>query len=117
MKLGRLFVGVQLFGVVMFLGFAAVQFNDPDPVVWIAFYGAAAAICGLSCTQWFRIPGAVVLGVGAAAAAVYLATRVIGKQHLLEDEEGREMLGLALTALWMLATAFARWRKADASGG
>lgn len=26
------------------LGFASLQFNDPDPVIWVSFYGICAAV-------------------------------------------------------------------------
>jgi Transmembrane family 220, helix len=32
----------------MFLGFAALQLNDPDPYLWIPIYGAMVAICTLA---------------------------------------------------------------------
>ena len=33
--------------VVMFLGFAAVQYNDPDPYIWIPIYLFPAFVSGL----------------------------------------------------------------------
>jgi len=33
---------------VVFLLFAAVQYNDPDPIHWIALYLYTAAICGFA---------------------------------------------------------------------
>lgn len=33
---------------VLFTLFAAVQHNDPDPLGWIAVYGAVAVLCGLA---------------------------------------------------------------------
>ena len=75
---------------------AVVQYNDPDPVRWILLYGGSAAICFLSAAN--RPPPWPVMGAVAAIALAWsalLATRVIGQQPLLE-EEGREMMGLAL---------------------
>ncbi|CAN5404489.1 hypothetical protein BH10BAC4_BH10BAC4_02960 [soil metagenome] len=33
---------------IMFLGFAALQYNDPDPIIWILIYGAMAVDCGMA---------------------------------------------------------------------
>lgn len=33
---------------VIFILFAAVQYNDPDPVLWISLYLAIALICGFA---------------------------------------------------------------------
>lgn len=97
-------------GVVMFAAFAAVQYNDPDAWVWIVFYGAAGLFCALSLTRFFRWPGSAIFAAGALFAAFYLGRRVIGQQQLIGDEEGREMLGLLLTGLWMAFTTVSVWR-------
>jgi hypothetical protein len=103
------------FGLV-FLASVPVQFNDPDPVVWILAYSSAAAMC----LAWDRrrlaraVPVLFAL-VSCVAAAVILA-------HLPGDvdvgaaltqwgmaasgsEELREMGGLTLVALWSGALA------------
>ncbi len=33
---------------IIFILFAAVQYNDPDPYIWIPIYGAVAVVCILS---------------------------------------------------------------------
>jgi hypothetical protein len=33
------------FLALMFLAFAALQLNDPDPILWIAIYAAMAVVC------------------------------------------------------------------------
>ena len=46
-----------IFFAVLFLLFAAVQYNDPDPQVWIPIYAFAAMACLMALTQiarpWF----------------------------------------------------------------
>lgn len=39
-----------------FLLNAAVQFNDPDPLLWIAIYGTVAIIAGLAVFTRFYLP-------------------------------------------------------------
>lgn len=89
---------------------ALVQFNDPDPLVWVALYVAAAAMC----IAWFRrrLPrwaptlllvvslvwiGTLLPALGQASlddifASVSMRTRAV--------EEAREVGGLALVAIW-----------------
>lgn len=38
----------------LFLVFAAVQFNDPDPWIWVALYTLVAAICGMAAVGNYR---------------------------------------------------------------
>lgn len=95
---------------VMFAGFVGVQFNDPDPVRWIAMYGAAMMVCFLS----DRLPGRWVPGAFATMAfawALTMAPGVLGEaqwsdlfetmKHENHAEEARELMGLILTGSWM----------------
>jgi hypothetical protein len=46
---------------VMFLIFAFVQINDPDPVIWILIYGVMAVMCILAIFEFY--PGKVIAGL------------------------------------------------------
>ena len=81
---------------VFFLYATAVQYNDPDPIRWMLIYFSSAALCFLSAAD--RPPPWPVAGAVAAIALAWsavLATKVLGLQPLF-DEEGREMMGLAI---------------------
>lgn len=93
---------------------ALAQFNDPDPLVWASFYAVAATLCLSGWRgkpqRWLCALLLVIAGLWAAS----LAPQVIGKvsfsalfQELAMNsqavEAGREMGGLMLVALWMLA--------------
>ena len=41
----------NIFFCIVFILFAAVQYNDPDPYIWIPIYGYAAVLC------WFAFKG------------------------------------------------------------
>ncbi len=84
--------------VLLLLG-AAVQFNDPDPVVWIAVYTLAALLCLLVALGRPLAPVMLALAALASCWSAWLASGVLGQQPLF-DEEGREMMGLAIIALW-----------------
>jgi FtsH-binding integral membrane protein len=95
----------------VFLFAAAVQYNDPDPLVWISVYLIAAAasllpLVGHS-TRWL----ALALAVVCLPWAVALALRVLGRQPILESEEGREMLGLLLVVVWMASLVVREGRR------
>jgi hypothetical protein len=93
-----------------------VQYNDPDPLYWMALYLPAALLSGLAFLGHFR-PRPTLL-----AAAVYLALALYWapafgqarpesfsawQMGTVADEEVREAAGIALCALW---TAVLAWR-------
>ena len=97
-----------LFAGLFALG-AAVQWNDPDPLVWMLGYGAAAC---LSLATAFGRP---FFAANLAATLVFtiwflsLASSLVGapseaftsfKMHERSHEEPREAGGLALLAGW-----------------
>lgn len=105
-----------------FLFSVVVQYNDPDPVRWMAIYGAALVVCVLAITNRGRWPLAAGIGLVALAWALALAPDVIGKVRFSElfeafemkDERvevAREMGGLLIVAFWMLVSAIAFWRQ------
>lgn len=88
------------FFALLFLTFAAVQFNDPDPMLWVVIY-VAFALLSLS-VVYFRMPGAVYL-LAALMTAVWAwfqwpdVWEGIGESMLTENmERGREALGLLI---------------------
>ena len=107
--------------LVVFLSSAAVQVNDPDPLLWIALYLAASAATLLALLLRLRwwLPAAI-----ASLTIVWAATiapRVLGRVPFgdmfsaweMRDtgiEESREMYGLLIVAGWMLVLAVRAWR-------
>ena len=98
--------------LLMFVFSVIVQFNDPDPLTWMAIYGAAAVACVLSLVGKLPWWYAVLVGVIALAWAATIAPRVIGQVPFLDMfaefemkdigvEESREMYGLLLIGGWM----------------
>jgi general stress protein CsbA len=57
----------NLFFFIVFLLFAAVQYNDPDPYVWIPIYGYGAVLCFLAFRKKYY-PSAYLLGIIVYAA-------------------------------------------------
>ena len=89
----------------VFLYAAAVQYNDPDPVRWTAFYGVAALV---SLFSGFRpLPPIIplVLAVAAGIGAAVVAPTVWADLKMTGTEEERELAGLLLVGAWMLVLA------------
>ncbi len=101
-----------VFGL-LFIVFAALQYNDPDPEVWIPIYGLAAVSCFMTwagLARWWFLAGMAVLF---AVAAVYqwpprfegFLFNELGMRSL-NIELAREAGGLAICSLVMIVLAF-----------
>lgn len=105
---------LNLFLAVMFLLFAFVQINDPDPVLWILIYGLMAVACVLAAfNYYFPKILLVLLVVYVGYSFVYYAgvmewLRSDDKSMLFDNiakmqypyiEESREFLGLFICML------------------
>lgn len=117
-----LWIILNLLMTAAFLFSVAVQYNDPDPIRWMAIYGAAAVICMLAIAGRGRWPLAAAVGLLALVWALTLAPAVIGKVRFgelfeafeMKDERvevAREMGGLLIVAFWMLVSAIVFWRQ------
>ena len=105
----------------LFLISGAVQYNDPDGLLWMSIYGAAAVITGLFVVQKLGWSAAAI-----ATAAAFLGAGIIGMEAAREgaiasafdtwqmqsvsQEKVREAGGLLVIGLWML-TVTLRIRK------
>jgi hypothetical protein len=102
---------VNLLLAVMFMLFAFVQINDPDPIVWILIYGSMAVICILAAFRVYPRIGMGILLVIFLAYSMYFLDglkewfRQEDKSILFDDiakmqhpyvEESREFLGLMI---------------------
>lgn len=104
----------------LFVGFAALQWNDPDPVPWIAIYGAAAAACVVARRARRGWIAAALVGLAALVWSATLVPTVIATPPAWRDivgdmqmkaagvEEARELMGLGIVAAWMAAVALVR---------
>jgi len=97
----------------MWIVFAGLQLNDPDPLLWITYYGLTAAYTLGALLRKLPARVAVVWGLLMwAVAAIMLAgpgspltdasPSLVG---WLENEVAREIGGLSMIGLWMLFLA------------
>ena len=64
---------------VLFALSVAVQYNDPDPLPWMALYGCAAVVAGLAAAKRSMLVPAGVVGLVALVWALTLApSRLFG---------------------------------------
>ena len=103
----------NIFFCIVFILFAAVQYNDPDPYVWMPIYLYTAILCWLAFRNKY-FPGAYLLGIAVYAAyAIYKffdqngvwdwmtkhhATNIAGTMKAEQPwiEETREFFGLVI---------------------
>lgn len=60
---------------VIFFSFLVVQYNDPDPLIWMTIYGIVAAVCALAAFKKYYI---WLILLGLAVCTVELTTTVAG---------------------------------------
>lgn len=122
MKPGAVWTAANGVMLLVFVGSALVQLNDPDPSAWVAVYAAAAILCGLELTGRLRATYPALLAMTALVWAATIAPRVIGRvpfgdmfaEFEMRDvgvEESREMYGLVILAVWMAVLALAARRR------
>lgn len=101
---------------------AVLQYNDPDPLQWIAIYGLAAAVCvGYAFRKPIAIPaGAALLTSLIWAGYIYSQTRgqlhpeqMFNDFHMTQPyvEEAREIGGLLIVSAWMAVLLVAERRR------
>lgn len=106
----------NLFFCLAFSLFAALQYNDPDPYIWIPVYLYTAILCGLAFTNRYY-PGGYVAGI--VVFAVYATYKMFDANGLIDwitihdaqniaetmkaeqpwVEESREFFGLLLSII------------------
>jgi hypothetical protein len=108
---------VNLVLAVMFIVFAFLQVNDPDPVHWILIYGAMAVVCILVAFRYYPIKIMIGLMIIYFAYSIYFLPGLSewlgheNKGDLFDDlakmehayiEESREFLGLMICNIVLL---------------
>ncbi len=113
----------NIFFIVIFVLFAALQYNDPDPHIWIPIYLFAAFLCYKACTgkyhPYLYIAG-LILFIGYAIYLFFDASGVLNWMTVHESEsivqsmkaekpwieETREFGGLLMIIVVLLINMF-----------
>ncbi|CAN5583725.1 hypothetical protein BH23BAC1_BH23BAC1_38530 [soil metagenome] len=99
----------------LFLLFAAFQYNDPDPFIWIPIYGTAALVSVAFYLKKVGLPLLVILLALYFIGAIYMWPStyegiILDMGYKIEIEEARESLGLAFCGLAMSLYSFSLYR-------
>jgi len=101
----------------LFVVFAFLQLNDPDPVVWILIYGVMAVACVLAAFGYYYTKVIIAILIGFGAYSFFFLPGVLtwfrsdDKALLFDDiakmqypyiEESREFLGLFICMLVLM---------------
>lgn len=118
----RWFVGASWVMAALLVVCVVLQYNDPDPIRWMAIYGAGAVLAALLPSKKSLAPVAVVVALVALVWATYLVYKTWGVIDIGDltgkmsekggaVEEGREAGGLGIAGAWLLfAGVFRRSR-------
>ncbi|MBY0398853.1 transmembrane 220 family protein [Myxococcota bacterium] len=111
----------------LFLLAVAVQYNDPDPLVWMAGYAVAAGLSLAACFGRLPVVPNLLAGIGFTLGFLSLAATLPGapleaftsfEMTAASHEEPREAVGLLLAAGWTFGLAArGRRRGRDGVGG
>jgi Transmembrane family 220, helix len=71
----------NIFFCIVFIVFAALQYNDPDPYVWVPIYLYTAVLCWLAAKERYFIKAYV---WGFAVYALYAVYKVFDSNGLLD---------------------------------
>ncbi|XP_033120400.1 transmembrane protein 220-like isoform X1 [Anneissia japonica] len=101
-----------------------VQFNDPDPYLWVPYYAIPACLC--ACIVWmpdvvenslWKIAALFHLGISCFSLLVLILQIVHYFQeeiiNPLRFEEGREILGVTITIGWILICRCCNPKRSD----
>lgn len=92
---------------------AVLQFNDPDPLLWMVIYGTAALITVLFITGYISTSLVAAAAVTSIGTALVLGFQVLQEGQFFADsletwqmqnpaeEKAREAGGLLIIGLWM----------------
>ena len=107
----------------LFLFSGVVNFNDPDPLIWVSLYWTGAGACAAHAFGRLRPRTSWTLALLYLLLGLWVARHGIEQSHLmkgfpqfglLREEIVRETLGLWLVAGWALAMGAQAYQPADA---
>jgi hypothetical protein len=109
---------LALFFAVMFILFAIVQYNDPDPAFWMAIYGYAALVSLMFFLRRFSLQATALGAIAYFILAIYYFPSNVGDWIHAEEqakslqmtlpfqEEARESIGLFICFIVMALYIF-----------
>lgn len=113
--MGNLFKIIAIVFGILCLVSAGLQYNDPDPWVWIIIWGVAGIISLGYAFRRITFPIPVIGGIAALIGFFYTYPEkfegfTIGEGDIKNIEEGREAFGLLIIGIVLLVLALSGWK-------
>jgi hypothetical protein len=114
---------LAIFFTVIFILFAIVQYNDPDPVLWIPIYLYAAFMSYLVFKKRYIIPALALGAIGYLIGAIYYFPPSVADWINAEEtakslqmkmpfvEEARESMGLGICLIAMCIYLYVAYKE------
>lgn len=116
-------MGTRIIFAVAFLVFAmfvAVQYNDPDPLVWMLIYGAVALLSLAAAFNYFFPRTTAVVAIAFLAATLWMSPNFLHTSLAAFSSVGmmnerhelvREAWGLLICFTWISVVFWQGWRR------
>lgn len=116
----------------LFLLFAALQYNDPDPGLWMLVYGAISVACACAVFNVYSVPVMIVMAGGYLILSALHVDGMLewlkspNRNKIFDDvakmqypyiEEAREFLGLLICLIALMYLFYLQRRKGRAFAG
>lgn len=120
----RIFFG---FWTLMFIMFAILQVNDPDPAIWVSIYAVAAILSSLAAFGKYNLPILIIMTLAAFIGGIYYFPSSVSNWVIQEwqqadltmktpdMEEARESFGLLIIFVIMSIAVYVGWQKNKSS--
>lgn len=87
--------------VLLFVLAAALQYNDANPMIWIAVYGVSSLLCVMFAIGKFPTVVGSLFAAGCLVASLVLFWKLLITDPAFKDELFNEAAGLFIVFLWI----------------
>ncbi|HEY5565171.1 MAG TPA: transmembrane 220 family protein [Rhodothermia bacterium] len=96
--------------ILLFIVAAALQYNEANPLLWIAIYGAAAVLCVMFAIGKFPAILASVFAAGCLVGSLTILWKLLMTDPIFRDEVFNEAASLFIAFLWISTLAWFQHR-------
>lgn len=96
--------------ILLFVVAAALQYDDGNPLLWIAVYGAAALLCVMFGIGKFPAIAGSVFAAACLIGCLVMFWKLLMTDPVFKDEVFNEAAGLFIVFLWISTLAWMQHR-------